>query len=63
MTDRRFNAEKIGACERAGVALNSVDAYGPEKPLSHWTTPGGLPYKARCGINSQVGVWAGWMQA
>lgn len=62
VTGRRFSAEKIAACERAGVALNSVDAYGPTAPLSHWTTPGGLPYKARCGINSQVGVWAGWMQ-
>ena len=63
VTGRRFSAEKVGACERAGVALNSVDAYGPTEPLSHWATPGGLPYKARCGINSQVGVWAGWQQA
>ncbi|GHG07867.1 hypothetical protein GCM10017783_20590 [Deinococcus piscis] len=63
VTGRRFSAEKIAAYQRAGAALNNPEAYGPTAPLSHWTTPGGLPYKARCGINSQVGVWAGWRQA
>ncbi len=63
VTGRRFSAEKIAACEQAGVALNDPEVYGPAAPLSHWTTPGGLPYRARCGINSQVGVWAGWQQA
>ncbi len=63
LTGRRFTAEAVAACERAGVALGLPDNYGPAQPLSRWKTPGGLPFVARCGINSQVGVWAGWMQA
>lgn len=62
VTGRTFRAGAIASCEQAGLALNNPDAYGPEQPLSHWKTPNGLPYKARCGVGSQVGVWAGWMQ-
>lgn len=62
VTGRRFSAGAVAACQRAGLALNIPDAYGPVQPLSRWSTPGGLPFVARCGINSQVGVWAGWMQ-
>ncbi|MFD2608607.1 hypothetical protein ACFSR9_04010 [Deinococcus taklimakanensis] len=62
VTGRRFSAGAVAACQRARLALNTPDAYGPTRPLSRWRTPGGLPFVARCGINSQVGVWAGWMQ-
>lgn len=63
ITGRRFSAASIAACERAGLALHDPDAYGPREPLSHWSTPDGLPFRARCGVGGQLGVWAGWMQA
>lgn len=63
VTGRPFLPAAIAKCQQAGVALGLNDNYGPPEPLSRWKTPGGLPFVARCGINSQVGVWAGWMQA
>lgn len=62
VTGRRFRTEAIAACQRAGVALGVPDNYGPNEPLARWKTSGGLSFKARCGINSYVGVWAGYMQ-
>lgn len=62
VTGRHFSSAAIAKCEQAGVALGLNDNYGPREALSRWTTPTGLPFVARCGINSQVGVWAGWMQ-
>jgi hypothetical protein len=66
VTGRSFSARAVASCVSAGIKYQSrnVDAYGPDSPLSHWTTPKGLPYKARCGVAGAgpLGVWAGWMQ-
>lgn len=61
VTGRRFRAEAVAACEQAGRALGDPDAVSPA-PLAQWKTPGGLPFKARCGVRSELGVWAGYMQ-
>ena len=62
VTGRAFRTEAIAACEQRGLALRDPDAPGPVRPLSEWTTPGGLPYRARCGVGAERGVWAGWRQ-
>lgn len=61
VTGQTFRPSAIAACERAGRALRDPDAVSPA-PLSLWQTPGGLPFKARCGVRGDLGVWAGWRQ-
>ncbi|EYB68279.1 hypothetical protein DEIPH_ctg025orf0139 [Deinococcus phoenicis] len=65
VTGRWFSAGAVAACDRAGQAAlaRDPDVYGPPEALSRWTTPAGLPYRARCGVTWQLGVWAGWQQA
>ena len=65
-TGRNFTPEAVAGCITAGLTSQKrdPDVYGPDSSLSHWTTPAGLPYKARCGVAGAgpLGVWAGWMQ-
>ncbi|SEI63152.1 hypothetical protein SAMN04488058_101186 [Deinococcus reticulitermitis] len=66
VTGRRFTVQAVANCVTAGLSAQkrNPDVYGPDQPLSQWTTPAGLPYKARCGVAGAgpLGVWAGWMQ-
>lgn len=65
-TGRHFTPQSLANCVTAGLTAQrrNPDVYGPDQPLSQWTTPAGLPYKARCGVAGAgpLGVWAGWMQ-
>lgn len=65
-TGRPFGPRAVAACIMAGLTAQkrNPDVYGPDQPLSQWTTPAGLPYKARCRVAGAgpLGVWAGWMQ-
>lgn len=65
-TGRHFTPEAVARCITAGLSAQkrNPDVYGPNFSLSHWATPAGLPYKARCGVAGAgpLGVWAGWMQ-
>ncbi|MBB5233353.1 hypothetical protein [Deinococcus budaensis] len=65
-TGRRFPSQAVAQCVAAGLTAQrrNPDVYGPDQPLSQWSTPAGLPYKARCGVAGAgpLGVWAGWMQ-
>lgn len=65
-TGRRFTPQAVADCITAGLATQqrNPDVYGPDRPLSQWATPAGLPYKARCGVAGAgpLGVWAGWRQ-
>ena len=58
-TGRPFRAEAVSACLRR--SLDDPDLEGGNALLSNWTTPSGLPYRARC--NARTGMfWLGWMQ-
>lgn len=60
LTGRPFRPQAVGACLRQSSARAEVE--GDNALCSHWTTPAGLPYKARC--NAGAGMfWVGWMQA
>jgi len=65
-TGRRFTPQAVASCVTDGLTAQkrNPDVYGPDQPLSRWTTPAGLPYKARCGVAGAgpLGVWAGWRQ-
>ena len=58
-TGRQFRAETVSACLRRSLA--DPDLEGGNALLSNWTTPAGLPYRARC--NARTGMfWLGWMR-
>ncbi|UBV42169.1 hypothetical protein LAJ19_11090 [Deinococcus taeanensis] len=66
LTGRRFTAQAVRACMEAGLNAQArdPDVYGPAQPLSRWRTPGGVAFRARCGVAGAgpLGVWAGWQQ-